>query len=236
MLLTELHGYKRYVDKTFDQILSALKARIARDGANSIVVVPRGDQPYVYKAWMKDEAYEAYLELIKTLHGNPYVPKVGPIKKVPLFFKRQGHVDGHLNVVKIERLEPSHSSASAELLARLLQELLNAKLNGSDEFAKQFAASFFKKSEFAGDEHLIEFVVALKRLHDQHGDNFAADCRSDNIMLRGSQLVVTDPLTTGYDREQSQKNSGVLFMQDLSDTFDGEPAVLKSGSRPKVHS
>lgn len=232
MLLTELHGYKRYANKTFDEILYAIKARIDRSGANSIVVVPRSSLPYVYKAWMKDEAYELYIDLVRKLHDNPYVPKVGPIRRVPLFFKRQLHVDGYINVVKIERLEPSHGSHHAETLAGLLQALMIVKVDGSEQFAKEFVTSYFKKSVFAGDDKLIEYAVALKLLCDKHRSNVAPDCRNDNIMLRGSQLVVTDPITTGYEREQAQKANGALFMTDLDSKFDGELAALKTGSRP----
>lgn len=190
---------------------------------------------------MKDEAYELYLDLVHRLKGNPYVPKVGPIHKVPLFFKRQLHVDGYINVVKIERLEPAYGHHNARELAAMLQNLLNVKVNGSEQFAREFVTSFFKKSTFAGDQELVEYAVALKLLYDQHDGNLAADCRvdsapvdyqNDNIMLRGSQLVVTDPLTTGYDRERAQKDSGVLFLNDLDDKFDGELAALKHGSRP----
>lgn len=233
MLLSELHGYKRYANKTFNEILYAIKARIDRTGANSIVIVPRSSLPYVYKAWMKDEAYELYLELVRSLKGNPYVPKVGPTHKVPLFFKRQLHVDGYINVVKLEKLEPSYGGHHAETLAGMLQALMHVKLNGGEQFTKEFVTSYFKKSVFSGDDKLVAYATALKLLHDKHDSNIAADCRNDNIMLRGgSQLVVTDPVTTGYNRERAQRDSGVLFMADLDDKFEGELATLKTGSRP----
>lgn len=222
MILAELHGYKRYLDKDFSEILHAIGQYVDETGQNSVVVVPRDGRNYVYKAWMNDAAYEAFYKLAVTMQDNKYIPKLGPIRKLPLFFKRQGHVDGYINVIKMEKLERSRTEG--EQLANLIKGLLNMKLDNVPI-----------EQELSDDQDLLEVCIALKKLYKAH-PGFMNDMRGGNVMMRGSQLVITDPFCTSFEQDEQNRNAGVLFMDDLKSMFDGEPAALKTGSRPRMRS
>lgn len=237
MILAELHGYKRYADKTFSEILQALGQYVDETGANSVVVVPRDNRNYVYKAWMNDLAYEAFYKLAVTMQGNKYIPKLGPIRRLPLFFKRQGHVDGHINIVKMEKLE--RSLKGVDQLAKTIHSLLDVKIDSAP--VEQVVTTFLKgvsktsETELSDDADLIEVCVALKKLYKAN-PKFINDVSGYNIMLRGSQPVIIDPFCTSFEQDEQSRNDGVLFMDDLKSMFDGEPAVLKSGSRTRIRS
>lgn len=257
MRLVELHGYHKYEKQDLSQILSSLQNDFTANyqGSYSVVVISK-QHDYVYKLWTSDLAYEAYYKLALTMQGNRYVPKFGKLHRLPIFFKRQGHIDGYINAVKLEKLQPIPGRLRiAADLAAFIQNLAKEKVgltgytyeHGQREVkrvvdqAKRFSDNpeIHKLLDELHDtsDDLYELAVALNKLfHEQNGKVFF-DLHESNIMLRGSQLVVIDPFVMSYGSEFSQKGNGVIYIDDVISTkFDGEPAVLKTGSRPRLKS
>jgi hypothetical protein len=256
MILAEIHGYKRYLDKDFYELMDLLKASadINHDGKFSTVVIPKtGD--HVYKVWTNDDGYETYYNIAQRMQGNAFVPKLGRIRKLPIFFKRPDKVDGYLQIVKLEKLTKISKLSFARDLADLMK-LLVQKVGltgfkqehaGSDiaRFVKQHSdESFYKGFLEAKSKDLFELAVALRSALVNNEGDLELDIHTDNVMMRGSQPVVIDPLCISQDREDSQRSKNVLFMNHLSTNIDAindgvqrgafASDNTKSGSRPKM--
>lgn len=109
MRLDELTGYHKYEQHTFSEFVSTILKdqgyKLAK-GAFAFVLIPPG-KDYVYKCWVSDKGYEHFMKIVQENQGNPFLPKLlSKIHKVPIFFKRPETIDGHVNVVKMEKLEP----------------------------------------------------------------------------------------------------------------------------------
>lgn len=270
MRLTELHGYHKYEKQDLGEILTALRDDFTANyqGSYSVVVISK-QHDYVYKLWTADPAYEAYYKLALTMQGNRYIPKFGKLHKLPIFFKRQGHIDGYINAVKLEKLQPIPGTLRiAADLAAFIQNLAKVKV-GLTGYTREHGQREVKRvvdqaKRFTGDlvgtgaqhvreaiptfhelldklhdtsDDLYELAIALNKLfHEQDGKVFF-DLHESNLMLRGSQLVVIDPFAMSHDAEARQRDNGVIFIDDVISTkFDNEPAVVKSGSRPRLKS
>lgn len=244
MILAEIHGYKRYLDKDFYELMDLLKtsADINNDGKFSTVVIPRTGE-HAYKVWTNDEGYEAYYHVATRLQGNVYVPKLGRIRKLPIFFKRPDKVDGYLKIVKLEKLTKVHERSFASDLGNLFKLMVEkVSLEGfKQEHAGKDIARFISQhrqdSVWAKAEQVSHKVDALAALEKTSADLFTLaqalrqvvlnnegdlelDLHGDNVMMRGSQPVVIDPFCLSEDRERYQREKKVLFMNHLGTNID----------------
>jgi hypothetical protein len=263
MILTELHGYKQYLDKDFYELMNLLKthADINDNGRFSTIVIPRSGE-HVYKIWTNDEGYETYYNIAKRLQGNKFVPKLGLIRKLPIFFKRPDTVDGYLKIVKLEKLKPFNDRGLGIALAEFIRffvsekiELTSFKQEHAGNDVKRFvdgrrayksAPNLYKFEvddlETSSDD-LFELAHALRSAMINNED-LCFDMHSGNIMLRGSQPVITDPFCLTGDSEDHQRHKGVLFMNHLGTNIDAiadafqrgkyATAATKTGNRPRV--
>lgn len=241
MLLSELHGYKRYADKDIGQIIRSLSSRWSRDGSYSFVVAPKRRTGYVYKLWTDDIGYESYYRLITTkLLGNPFVPKVGKIHRLPIFFKRPESSGDFINILKIEELRLlSYTTKVGNFIGALEQSI---KL-GSFELAKRFwtPKSISEMGEYMTPDQLLH----MRQLIDEVGallsdaETFRIDVRFDNVMTRGdSQMVLIDPVALSSAEMRRSSAAGKRLTSDLLAFKDEDynPVLTKSGSRAKVRS
>lgn len=244
MLLTELHGYRRYLDKDFYELMDLLRdnADIDDNGQFSTVVIPHsGDS--VYKIWTNDEGYEAWYYIAKRLQGNVFVPKVSRIHKLPIFFKRPDKVDGFLKIVKIERLTPKHIDIR---MSSALRSFLEAYMSAGGKMSAEVATRFFEdgKQKVSHIDDLLEVAVPIRQVMINNEGDLTFDLHSSNVMYRGDQPVIIDPFCMNEDREKYQRGRGVLFMNHLSTNIEviddavqrGKFATsnVKTGSRPST--
>lgn len=263
MILSEIHGYKRYLDKDFYELMDLLKtsADINHDGKFSTVIIPRSGE-HVYKVWTNDDGYETYYNVAMRMQGNVYVPKLGRIRKLPIFFKRPDKVDGYLKIVKLEKLTKADRMFSAELanLFKLVVTSVGFKGYKQEHGGKDIARFVSMHKLGSAAEHKLHALDALERTSDDlfalasalrqvavnnEGD-LELDLHGDNVMMRGSQPVIIDPFCLSEDREQYQREKKVLFMNHLGTNIDAindgvqrgafASDQTKTGSRPKVTS
>lgn len=243
MILKELHGYRKYIDKDFYEIVSSIKdAYVNCQGTFSVVVIPKNSDS-VYKVWTNDPGYEAYYDIAKSMQGNVYVPRLSKIHRVPIFFKRSAEVDGHLNIVKIERLAPIKHQGDSAMIASFIgvNSMESVSFTGyTQEHFDTNVKSFIKHAKVnaelaakleATSTDLYELVVKLKQVITSKGPSLKVDLHSDNIMLRGQQVVIIDPFCLEGDYEIDARDEGLLFVDQLS-TY--KISNVKTGSRPST--
>lgn len=199
MLLNELTGYRQFQNQDFHGLMAHLeKLGVHNAGGWFGAVVIPPSKPYVYKCWFNDPGYETFINYVKSHQSNKMLPQLkgsGRVHKVPLFFKRPDTVDGYLKVIRLERLrQTSHLSEQA--------------FSALEEAAQILAAGSWTEPEFISwyDEHIkpelghaqldpagfYQVMYDLNQLIDPDDDQI--DMHQNNFMLRGDQLVITDPL------------------------------------------
>ena len=263
MILNELHGYKQYLDKDFYELMDQLKqhAYINDEGAYSVVVIPKSGDA-VYKIWTNDPGYESYYRIASSMQGNAFVPKMGRIHRMPIFFKRPDTVDGFMKIVKMERLTPlprrtpsAHDFSGA--LSVFLRTFVNSKVSLSGfkaEHAHRDVEIFVHRlkgtspelneaakvldSMMTSSADLFKVAQAIRQVHLNNEGDFDLDLHTGNIMLRGSQPVIIDPFSMNEDFERYNKGKGMLFMNHLDTNFDAINDAVQRGkfASPSVKS
>jgi hypothetical protein len=128
---------------------------------------------YVLKVFMKDSAYLKWIEFAQKNKDNPYVPKVrGKVIKItPMFY-----------AIRLEKLTPYSQRPS-----------LSPKTTGPS-----FMQDYYKwqddknhKSNDPNVQSILDYFQKHKALLDLHGEN---------MMMRGSQLVIIDPFYNWFNK------------------------------------
>lgn len=217
MLLAELTGYKKYGRMTLDGLVKLLNGQQGYFGA----VIFGDHSKYVYKVWAVDPGYEKWLKAAAQHQDNPWFPKIiRPPKEVLLPLVRDAQFDS-VNVVRIERLEPITNPLVVNLInltariftwdkKQLLQKIMSLKSPVRDDLVgtkvadsrhlimlevNQAASSIvflLDKLKLSRKEYCDALDVLNEKAHD-------FDLAVNNVMMRGSQPVFTDPY--GSSRE-----------------------------------
>jgi hypothetical protein len=202
MKINELKGYKK--DSAYDTLVTATHgdAEIAfKDFISKALqhgwelkgtgkfgtVLYKSGKDYVYKVYRDEyDTYRAYAEWARRHQANPFVPKVGKVIKIP--------GTDHIYANKIEILKPLENSNDPKLKKYIDRELVNKEqLTTKDEYNPFYAeleSQYFRqalKSLYFSDKNfkqVIDFVYKFASL----------DLHSGNVMWRGDQLVITDPV------------------------------------------
>ena len=210
MKLNELHGYKQYQTKTLAEIISTFIKKYGikiSNGAFAFVVIPK-DKNYVYKIWTKDDGYEAFLKYLETSKSE-HLPKVGRIRTLPFFFKRDEAISGDLKIVRIEKLDHLSGDSKKQMDSGLssfnyVMETV-ADYSGIDSLISKIEAStapdIIKKRVkcldwISKNKTLAEDLLKLaKFINEEYPGKVLTDF-VENIMLRGSTPVIIDPFYT----------------------------------------
>jgi hypothetical protein len=111
MNLMELLGVKKMYQMTrqdIDKFLEGSEFKPVGEGGNASVFL-KGDT--IYKFWLRDEAYEKFLEYVLKHQHNPYLPRLkSGIKELPTFHRRHLSAPDRLRYVKMEELENKSES------------------------------------------------------------------------------------------------------------------------------
>lgn len=183
----------------------ALQAMVDKHGlqkftGNQATVITSANRKVVYRVWAKDPGYEKWIEIARSMQNNPHIVKVyGPVRTIPTKFKGMPK-DVQLKFVKLEKLQPMQISRGPWRLAVDAGDVISnwnmseRNENNIDSFIESIAA---QADTYNNDgEKIREQAIAQKPFLEtmlelsRHGYN---DWREENIMLRGSVLVITDP-------------------------------------------
>jgi hypothetical protein len=250
MLLNELLGVKRLQHMSRFDLLNYLAGTSFKPighGASATVMTDGTD---VYKFWVQDRAYDAFVQYVSKNQSNPWLPKLkSPVKTLPAFHLRHSKMPDRIKWVKLEKLTPIVTRAdghymfkfsndeSVEALSLInffidLQD--NSKSRIDNELARLISKQMFieTKLEQASPElYLLAKTAAdIGRIVEaQHGTT--NDFYSGNMMMRGNQLVITDPIANDTD----YKFNNALDMVDRQlqkDPDNNAQRPTVSGRRP----
>jgi hypothetical protein len=238
MKLCELTGYKSASQKRFGDLINDLIISgkyTYEQGCFAVVLAPPG-KDYVYRAWINDAGYEAFLQYIQAHPSYSFVEVIGTVRKIPMFFKRPAELkDDFIKVVRLEKLreltsrtrafvnfwalaiKPMHNSHLAkitfdDMLKRAMLFALNEDKQAMKEFCEQ-------RKEFFSD--LLEIAKWLRS-----NDKVAYDINGDNVMMRyNGSLAITDPAF-------SRSGRGIITAPELA-ALDHEYAAVQGRSRQR---
>jgi hypothetical protein len=184
-------------DNGYDAEMRLAQAGYRRLGkGNYATVWARPDDDYVVKLFaVRDSAYLAYLEWAKTL-DVPWVPKLksGRIWKLGSFL-----------AVRLERLE-SAPGRLIEIMNMIDERLTHADPDHQAEQLRNEDPRRVPKlqAQYAYSAKLLrqyekaqpEMVAALRAIYAWCKDKrFHPDIHSGNVMMRGKQFVLVDPVS-----------------------------------------
>lgn len=221
MRLNELTGYKASKGLTLKGFLDTVDSK---EGARGAVVFGKD---FVYKVWVQDPAYEAFIDVAAKHQSNPWFPKIlKPVRDVKLPLNKPENFTKKLKVVKLERLTMSTQKASS--LISMVSSLL--------EYSRQLqrpsnqGSTSVRKPEFDFDTELNElkldktqFIEMLKALEPL--TKFRNDLHRGNWMMRGSHPVLVDPFESTVSDDEITINdlSGYTSMFYGEKFTNGDP-------------
>lgn len=242
MKLCELTGVKAHYDKNFDEIdamFGGKDSKFKSLGGGLFAKVYGHDTGDVYKFWVKDDAYEKYIDYCLKHQDNPFLPKFkSKIKNLTTFFKRPSSFPDKIRYIKMEALKPvEHTSnqmvpgtdTTYRALINMLLEIID--FNGTFDTVKQMIERMMRKHKVVADSYILlnKKIGFVEDLFDVLSDltkhvGKINDLHEGNIMLRGDQLVLTDPFA---DIEQT-KELTALWSAIGDNTFATKSGPSKS--------
>ncbi len=147
----------------------------------------------VLKVFTDDPAYEAYINFIKSIptEYKKFTPKVTSVREFPQ--------NKDIKFIKLEFLEELNNENSEIVFYTnyFLNDLYKETNKFEDidtlekikNYYKNNTNTFEQYSDYI-DFYLLEFLYFLK---SKTSSNIIWDINDSNIMMRGNQLVVTDP-------------------------------------------
>lgn len=147
-------------------------------GAGSFAqVMAKPDSPYVVKLFRKDDAaYLAYLHLIQT-HRNEHFP---------IIYGKPVLIKDRLTpyyAVRVEKLVPLKTNPNYDII---IDDLVSAKYHLIDYGT--IPVEFYEKHPSLAQ---AMYLIYTKIVEPRHG---YFDIKVENIMLRGSTIVLADPV------------------------------------------
>lgn len=209
----------------------------------------------VYKFWLVDSAYKDFVTYCLAHSNNPFLPRfLSGIKTMPAFFIRHEDAPDNVNYVKMEKLSTGGSRTAwysfelnvefhdeddkderGHLASVYLRDVMyivemigNTEIPYQVEFLNRLNKSkghTYKQSDLSSELVLIvDTLVAIKQL------GHTLDLHGDNLMYRGEQLVILDPIANKDDLALNRAFD--KFDQKLfHNPDDGKPAVMSKAPR-----
>lgn len=219
MLLNELLGVKRFHHLTKIELLRMLN-NAHEMGTSKLKFVGKGtagtvltDGTHVWKMWLQDDSYEAFIRYVIANQGNPFLPKVkGGIKTLTAFHRRVADTPEKIKYVKMEMLEEVSNSNPT-----ILVDLDGAKVRAHTlvdyfiDYAHEFKTDEdielrLKHREIMTNKIndkvmlLAKTAVAIGMLPGgEGGKQHQNDLGTFNWMMRGDTPVIIDPLANKTD-------------------------------------
>lgn len=210
MRLSELLGYHKYEQMSFMDFYRDVFKKIGYAGGSGafgfVLIPPSGD--FVYKCWINDKGYDAFINLIKYHQDNPFFPKIlSKLHRIPIFFKRPATIDGYLNVIKIEKFtHPVMNKVTYTLYKCISKTIDDVKSLSKEEIIEKIKISV-KASDDDKEikdkldpEKLYDAAKVLVKALDDY--KITTDLHGANMMMRGNQIVITDPFVHTEDWQE----------------------------------
>lgn len=193
MRLIELKGYRQdplYQIVSLDSVNSIedLEDELAKHGYQRLVVgagahalvFARENDPYVVKLFMKDLAYNYFMNLVRRNPGNPHFPK---FKGKTISFKAGS---SKWNLLRMERLRKYNRSNPEDFkIFTVFKRFMGMRpMISFDESIEQV--------EERVNQQFPEFKATCQLVVDNRYQN-SLDIHSGNLMFRGKTPVIIDP-------------------------------------------
>lgn len=213
MILTELTGIKHLKDKSPKEIIEYIrhmykigntKLRLLGSGMNGAALT---DGSNVFKFWYKDSAYEDFVRLCVREKGNPMLPVFkSDVRTLPLFL-----MGNKLRFVVMELLSPigsnykiSVSDSERPTLLSYFCESINDYVNSNKTFDDEGVQTVLEEVygvDCRLNEQGMNFFNTIREIiEDDFGEKgHISDLHNGNFALRGSQLVILDPIMNSDD-------------------------------------
>ena len=223
MLLTELTGIKNQSDKSLnDLIIDFIAKNYKKIGIGSFAAVFENPKKpnEVIKFWFNDPGYEHFLNVAKSIN-SPHIIKVIKQGSITLNLDTSPII---IKYARLEKLTPFIHHGKPEKIDNINLEFFTHILNLTlqlpvDEFIEGF---YFKFNSIYGkfeqpnlSKETINFMKIAKQIYDKLHEFETWDLHAENIMKRGTTLVIIDPYSS-YDAEAIDKNKKLFkFLCDL---------------------
>lgn len=221
--IMELSGVKRFKDMTSRQVVDYIENNL---GTGSIKILGRGAfgvavmiGQSVYKFWLSDSAYTDYVKYCLTHTDNPCLPKfLSSIKTMPAFFKKHADAPSDIQYIKMEMLSQvsinnldiiisskSKKTVSIRTISQIVQRqkgnkdnIISAIVDLTLDWAEVNISNFNQELVL-----LIDTFIDINKLIEQN-NNHLFDINDSNMMQRGTQLVILDPIANIDDLRLSR--------------------------------
>lgn len=196
--ITELTGYKKdplYSILQNSENISQFVENLKANGYTQLVIgegmfgaaFRKEGEPWIVKIWEHDPAYEIYLNYVLQNQNNPHVPKIygKPLKIMNKF-----------RLARMELLDNANPYGLGRPGAR--SEMENYVQTGNIEFAPTIFETW------PSLKPVLDFI------HSKIEGSYSADMHSGNVLWRGNDPVVIDPLcdTDLFESEQLDELQG----------------------------
>ena len=217
MKLFELTGVHSHREKDMIDLLADIsgegsKFKKAGEGVAAQVLVHSDGT--IYKFWAKDSGYEKFIEFVQSHQGDKHLPKLkSKIKELHSFFKKPKNFPEKIKYVKMEKLTPIKyedllPGSKNIYLIDAIKTIYHGVAHhgrGTDRSLK-WAIQSLREDEGSSlsDESLdlIDSLFLTIKAMDAKIPGFdqaSPDWHSGNVMRRGKEIVITDPLIDSGD-------------------------------------
>jgi len=237
MKLYELTGIKHLYDKQLGDLIKFISkpgSKFKKAGRGAMAQVFSHEDGTMYKFWIKDNAYEKYIDYCLDNQDNPHVPIFyTPIKTLHSFFTRPKSFPDEIRYIKMEKLKPvgefekwrglkgNYNSIESVIYIMIYYYDNNGKYIRQDKKEKlkdkdlNFDPHFFESYDSVTPESKKEILDTFKIVQFVKKtigkNNIRLDLHLGNIMKRGSQVVITDPMAN---------NKAIQYNTDIEDAID----------------
>ena len=153
------------------------------EGVSSNVFVKNG---YALKVSVNDYGYDAFVEQALNRQDNPFFPRIYEVKRYLAKLNAGSARTEHVTLVLMEELKLNAKSATTDGTIWEGRGMLAHKMN-----MDRAALAALSLEE-------LDTAVALGKLFQKFG---VSDLHQDNIMYRGTQPVIIDPVIYRYNHD-----------------------------------
>jgi len=169
------HGRRNQLLR-FSDYLAQYGFRYVGQGFYGIVFEKPG-YPYIFKVFKEDPGYLSYVRFCKSHQDNVHIPKIkGNIIKI----------NDDTYAIRTEKLRPIEGRVGNAITSMSNYMRKIYRYERLSDFAKQDLEEL--SVEYPGIYELFKYFL-------ENGYNL--DMHSENLMMRGSDIVLTDPVTRG---------------------------------------
>lgn len=232
MNLLELVGVKAHKHKTVNDLMNLLiGGKFIKIGSGSFAHVFKHENGDIYKFWAVDTGYDAFVNLALENQDDPFFPKfLSKPKEITTFFEKpSSEFPDKFKYVKIESLKPLSIRANKVpgLDIMKMDSFIDYVIENSLESIEHIhEVLLYDENKELGDhyqldelpEETVKFLdkvlpSAKKIMTLISLGGYFLDIHDGNIMLRGDQIVITDPMFKRSDILVAKRLTAAILTQ-----------------------